>query len=788
MRTCRTSDQPKLTALSFIAGSIQHKPLAASRAKKGNSMSHVITKSGFGRIALLAGAAVLALSSAATAQIETVTVTAEKRAEPLQDVPVSVSAISSQSLERSNINGVAELQQLSPSITFSDSANSRGQGLNVRGIGTQNFSDGVEPSVSTVIDGVVLGRQAMSIFDLVDIDQIEILRGPQGTLFGKNSSAGVLNIITKKPTSDPEFMFGASYGSLNEVKLKASANGAVADDLDARVSGYFIRRDGTGTNFFNGGEVNNDRQWALRGRALYTPMAKLQILVTGDYENIDNTCCQFTPRTATAAYAAAIAPDIASPHNFDANYDGDTFLKQHSGGASVQADYDLGGSSIISITAYRGFHDYDNNDDGDISPLPLISLNNAIQDQSQFTQELRWQSTDDGPFQYTVGAFFFDQWLNSVTRQTANGAALCGPAGTCSSDVVRSISTTSFSLFGQGTYRVTDFFRLIGGLRWTTENLGAAFARLNSPGFIAGFQGQSQLGRSPIKADDSNLSYKVGAQVDLAEDVMGYFTVTSGYKGAAVNLLNNLSAAQIANGEAVLAPETSTAYEAGLRTQFWDKRAVVNLTGFWTKYDNFQAQSFDATQLLFTLSNAGALRTRGFEADVEVQPVAGLSLSGNAAYTEATFLDYTSNCYPNQTVAQGCLAGPPKRQDLSGATLANAPKFTFTLSGDYDFPIDQFDKVGYVHVSYHHTSDVQYNSNQDPNTIQKAYGLMNASIGLEPTDGSYTVSLFVKNLLDQHYASLIGANGLFGGNPGSYVQILPEDARRLIGVSATVHF
>ena len=116
-------------------------------------------------------------------------------------------------------------------------------------------------------DGVVLGRQAMSIFDLVDIDQIEILRGPQGTLFGKNSSAGVLNIITKKPTSDPEFMFGASYGSLNEVKLKASANGAVADDLDARVSGYFIRRDGTGTNFFNGGEVNNDRQWALRGRA-----------------------------------------------------------------------------------------------------------------------------------------------------------------------------------------------------------------------------------------------------------------------------------------------------------------------------------------------------------------------------------------------------------------------------------------------------------------------------------------------------------------------------------------
>jgi iron complex outermembrane receptor protein len=739
------------------------------------------------RMVLLAGAAAAVISSPAAAQIETVTVTAEKRAEPLQDVPLSVSAIGSMALERSNINGIAELQQLSPSITFSDSANSRGQGLNIRGIGTQNFSDGVEPSVSTVVDGVVLGRQAMSIFDLVDIDQVEILRGPQGTLFGKNSSAGVLNIITKKPTADPEFMFGASYGSLNEVKLKGSANGAVTDDVSARLSGYFIRRDGTGTNYFDGGDVNNDRQWALRGRALYTPTSRLQILVTGDYENIDNTCCQFTPRFASPLYASVIAPVVASPDNFDANYESPTFLKQHSWGVSVQADYDLGDSSITSITAYRGFHDYDNNDDGDISPLPLVDLNNAIQDQTQFTQELRWQSTGDDPLQYTVGAFFFGQWLDSVTRQTGT----LGTPFEMGSDVARSIATSSFSLFGQATYRVTDFFRLIGGLRWTTENLDAAFARTTVAGLNGtsgpdiGFQGQGNLARTPIKADDSNVSYKVGAQFDVAEDMMAYFTVTSGYKGAAINLLNNLSAAQISSGDAVLEPETSTAYEAGLRSEFWDKRIVANITGFWTKYDNFQAQSFDATQLLFTLSNAGALRTRGVEADIVVQPAAGLTLSGNAAYTEATFLDYVSNCYPGQTAAQGCIATPKPHQDLSGATLANAPKLTYTLTGDYDFPIDQFDKVGFLHLTYHHTSSILYNSNQDPNSVQDAYDIVNASVGLEPTDGSYTLSLYAKNLFDQRYASFIGANGLFAG---SYVQILPADARRQIGVSLTAHF
>jgi iron complex outermembrane receptor protein len=755
--------------------------------KKGNGMQHLTSASRHIRMILLAGAAAAVLASPVAAQIETVTVTAEKRAEPLQDVPLSVSAISSQSLERSNINGIAELQQLSPSITFSDSANSRGQGLNIRGIGTQNFSDGVEPSVSTVVDGVVLGRQAMSIFDLVDIDQVEILRGPQGTLFGKNSSAGVLNIITKKPTADPAFMLGASYGSLNEVKLKGSANGAVTDNVDARLSGYFIRRDGTGTNYFDGGEANDDQQWALRGRVLYTPTSRLQVLVTADYEDINNTCCQFTPRSASPLYAAVIAPVVASPHNFDANYDSPTFLRQHSWGVSVQADYDLGDSSITSITAYRGFHDYDNNDDGDISPLPLVDVNNAVQDQSQFTQELRWQSTNDDPFQYTVGAYFFGQWLDSVTRQTGT----LGQPFKMGSDVARSISTSSFSLFGQATYRVTDYFRLIGGLRWTTENLDAAFARttvlgLNGPsGPNVGFQGQGILPRTPIKANDSNVSYKVGAQFDLAKDVMAYFTVTSGYKGAAVNLLNNLSAAQIASGDAVLKPETSTAYEVGLRSEFWDRRIVANVTGFWTKYDDFQAQSFDPTQLLFTLANAGALRTRGVEADVTVQPVAGLTLSGNAAYTEATFLNYVSNCYPGQTAAQGCVATPKPHQDLAGATLSNAPKFVFTLNADYDFPIEQFDKVGFVHLTYHHTSSVLYNSNQDPNSIQKAYGILNASIGLEPTDGSYTLSLYVKNLLDQRYASFISANGLFAG---SYVQILPPDARRRIGVSLTANF
>ncbi|HUB84084.1 MAG TPA: TonB-dependent receptor, partial [Rhizomicrobium sp.] len=185
----------------------------------------------------------------------------------------------------------------------------------------------------------------------------------------------------------------------------------------------------------------------------------------------------------------------------------------------------------------------------------------------------------------------------------------------------------------------------------------------------------------------------------------------------------------------------------------------------------------------FILSNAGSLQTKGIEADVEVQPADGLVLSGNAAYTQAQFVNFVSNCYPGQTAAEGCV-GTPAHQSLAGATLSNAPKFTYTLNADYDFPVPSFDKTGYVHVSYHHTSNVQYSNNQDPNTIQKAYGLFDASAGLETNDGRYALSVFVKNLFDQHYASLIVANSLFAG---AYDQILPEDSRRLVGVSLSAH-
>ncbi len=730
---------------------------------------------------LLASIAISAYAIApASAKIETIIVTAEKRSQNLQTVPASVSVISNLQMKRSDINSISELQQLAPSITFSDGPNARGQGINIRGIGTQNFSDGVEPSVSTVVDGVVLGRQAMSVFDLMGIKRIEVLRGPQGTLFGKNASAGVVNIITKQPSNRNSLDAQLSYASLNEVKAQASANVALAHNLDALITGYSVTRDGTGTNIHTGQSFNNDNEWGLRGRLLYRPSRMVKFLLTVDYARINNNCCVATPLIASPLYAAIIAPLKAGPQQRNANYNTPTFEKQTSWGVALETDVNLGFASLTSITAYRGFHDHDNNDDGDLSPLPLLAVNSGLQNQHQFTQELRIASPDGTKLRYTLGAFLFQQRVASFTQQSGS----FGTPYNLGSNVNRSISTTNYAFFGQASYDLITHLRVIGGFRWTHDSMDAEFARINTPGTVAGFPGQPPLAQTPIKASDNNLSYKTGLKYNVVKNVMLYATVASGFKGAAINLLNNLTAGEIASGTAVLKPETSTDYEVGMRSQFWDRRATINLTGFWTHYSNFQSQSYDPATASFVLANAGALRTRGVEADLALHPISGLTLSSNASYTEATFLNYISSCYPGQTAALGC-AGAPARQNLAGAVLANAPKMTFNLSANYDFEIPRINKLGFVYASYYHTSKIQFSNNQDPHTIQPAYGILNFSVGVETENGHYSLSLFAKNLLDQHFASIIFANSFLAG---SYSQIMPADAQRIIGVRVAAHF
>jgi iron complex outermembrane recepter protein len=729
-----------------------------------------------------------------------IVVTAQKREQSLQDVPISVNVLTGDSLEANRISSVEELQQLSPSLSFTNSANSRGQGLSIRGIGTLNFSDGVEPSVSTVIDGVVIGRQAQSVFDLIDIERVEVLRGPQGTLFGKNASAGVISIVTQRPsTTEAEFAGSVSYAELNEVKIRGSASAPiVADKVAARMTGYYIKRDGPIRNIFTGRDVNDQDQWGLRGKLLLTPIENFDLLIIGDYAKIDRDCCIWTARTVNpnTRYFGATGPLRSSllagitpgPANRQVSFDAPTFLRQKSWGISAEANWQLGDHTLTSITAHRKFNLFDNND-ADTAPVNILNLNNADQNQRQFTQELRITSPAGNPLEYVVGAFYFDQKVATLTQVAGTFGSVLPAGAVLGSEINRAITTKNAAAFGEVTLNVSDTLRFVSGARLTTEDLRARFARSNLLGALAAAPNAgAPLNVPALKSDDTAWSYRLAAQYDVTSDVMIYASHSRGYKGSAINMLNNLSAALVASGEAIVRPEIAKNYELGIRSTSFDRKLLVNLTGFVTTFDDFQTQSFNAALAAFVLDNAGKLRTRGIELETIVKPSEGLTFSANAAYTDAEIRSFLGNCFPGQTAAQGC-SGTPARQNLAGKRVNNAPELSFSASSNYQAPLSD-DLSLYLSGTYSYRSKVNFSINQDPNTTQEGYGIFNGSVGFGATDGQWRLSAFAKNLFGKNFATTIFATPFdpTAGLPVGYSQILTESAQRVAGIALDFRF
>ena len=770
------------------------------------------TRSAASKRALFAGvAAIFAIASAPAANAQTaelrdatettlgeLVVTAQKRSERLQDVPVSVNVVSSEALADSHISGLEQLQQLSPSLTFTPAPNTRGQGLSVRGIGTFNFSDGVEPTVSVVLDGVVIGRSAGSFFDFNDVERIEVLRGPQGMLFGKNAAAGVINIVTARPDLfESEGDASLSYASFDEVRAKGSISVPIkSGELAARVSGFYNQSEGVITNVFNGQKYNGLNSYGVRGKVLWSPDDTFDLYATIDYTRADQDCCVGTVRSIlpTTRYFGPTGPTRASlfngvdvgPYSREANFDGKTFNDQSTWGTSVEMTKELGDFTLTSITAYRAFEVEDNND-SDGGPLALLNINSAHQKQDQFTQELRISSPTGQRFEYVAGLFYFDQDVGTTTQVRGNFGQVL-PAGAYLENFIdRAISTRNYAAFGQATFNVTDQLRLIGGLRYTNERLDARFRRIVPAGALAGVPGLGgpALNAPDLDAKDDDLSYKAGAQYRFDDDFMVYGTYSRGYKGQAINLLNNLSAATVTSGQYVLEPETVRSYEIGLRSTPFDRRLTFNLTFFHTEFLNFQAQTFDASTTSFALSNAGKLRSRGGELETQYSPIRALQFTGAVAYADTRVEDFSPACYPGQTAALGCVGG---RQDVTGSGLPNAPMWSYTLGARYNRELENAPFDLNADLSYSYRSSVFFTYG-DPNAVQPGYGLLNLNLGLESKDGRYGLTAFARNLLDEQFVTGIVPGFLDTNASGAgYTQTLSQEAFRRFGLEARMHF
>jgi len=732
-------------------------------------------------------------------------VTARRREERAQDVPIALTAVSGATLERIGAVNLTEIAQLTPTLVIRKN-NARNTFANIRGLGSNAAqNDGLEVGVGFYVDDVYYGRIGASQFDLIDLDRVEVLRGPQGTLFGKNTTAGAINITTRAPQFDTAFTGEASFGEDGYRQLRASLTGPIAQDLAAyRITVSHTQADGELFNLFDNREINDYKNFNVRGQLLLTPAPNFEIRIIGDYskqtsysraESIVGVFTQFAngaPLTNNHLQRAerggyTYRYDINDPFARLVDVNGPVKADMEGYGVSAKADWDLDNVILTSITAWRGW-DWLPDNDVDHTPLQVMLRSGTDNHQRQFSQELRLASAGDRTVDYVVGLYYFWQNVNGLghyqtgpdyavwnNHNAPRALANYAYDGFLSLSVIEPI-TKSYAAFGQLTWDITDSLSLTGGLRFTHEKKSGYFNQYTAGGndlslLSPADQAAAQALRDAIypeveyleKIRHDALTGQVTLSYRVAPDVLTYATYSRGSKSGGLSLGN------LPDGiSPVVDPETVDAWEIGFKSQFWDRRITLNTAAYWTEVKNYQAaiteQIGTTSSFVRYISNIPGVRSRGVEVDLSVAPTRWINFTASAAYNDAIYKDYTNAqvAPENRNLSQV--------QDLSGVQLANAPKFIYHLSADVAQPVSLItpDDEVYARFDYTHRSSNDTSSSNSIYTLIPSYGIANARVGLRLGDGQFDLSLWATNLFDKkYYTALSAANtGLITANLG----------------------
>ncbi|HSC83900.1 MAG TPA: TonB-dependent receptor, partial [Pseudomonas sp.] len=518
--------------------------------------------------------------------LEKVTVTARRRAEDVQDVPTPITTLSGANLEQQKVSKVQDLQQMLPSLNVAF-IHPRQSSIAVRGIGNNPASDGLEGSTGVYLDNVYLGRPGMAVFDLLDIEQLELLRGPQGTLFGKNTTAGVLNISTRKPTFTPERTLELSGGERSYFQGKGTVSGPLTETLAGRLSAYRTREDGYIENTYNGDELNGGEREGVRGQLLFEPNDDFSLRWITDYnaENSDygTTVVYGAPDRYWQRAALVGASPHRDPDDHEVNLDGEQDVSVHQGGSSVEANWNLdGGYSLTSISAYRSWHFSPANDES--LNVPVMDNVGVEVNDRQFSQELRLASPTGERFDYVLGAYAFHQNLgNSAVTDFGPLADLfllgrdLGAINNTYSKVNGKIETDSYALFAQGNWHLTERLEFTAGIRGTYEEKDAHVERFAPQGGAPVTGAVAAIRASQLGAYDSgdlglhnaspsgllSLSYR------FSPELLGYASLSHGEKSGGVNLA--VASAPVAGADSLLVgPERANDAELGIKSNLLD--------------------------------------------------------------------------------------------------------------------------------------------------------------------------------------------------------------------------
>lgn len=762
------------------------------------------------------------------APADEVVVTARRRTENVQDVPIAISVLSGKTLDAQGTYNIGRLTQLQPTLQFY-SQNPRNTFINIRGIGAPFglTNDGFEQGVGIYIDDVYYNRIASATLDFVDVERIETLRGPQGTLYGKNTTAGAINITTRAPSFDFEARGEASFGNLNFKQAKASISGPLSENVAARISVTGTSRRGTLFDTAKSDWIQSQDSIGIRGSILWRATPSVNVTLSGDFNLQDPICCAFayggygpTQRPANRQYPALISYfpgyQVPSTNPYDRLTDADAPLaaRNEHGGLSARVVWDLSDrDTLTSITAWR-YWDWAPGNDRDYTGLPVyVKVNNPTK-QNQYTQEFRFNHQSD-KIGFTAGLFAFHQdihtsgiqqtgaaaskWLLSPTSALSNNPAVLDNV-TAVNDI--RLNNTSLAAYAKVNWNIVEGLTLSPGVRvnydrkkglydsvvtgtasdgtrqivspvpgspycndpWTAAQRGIQASQFFEPRFSAW-----------NVSYDLNLSYKVAPDVNL------YATYARAFKTGGINL-NGVPAD--ANGAPILAastikPEKVDHFEAGIKTQFWDRRATFNLTGFWTEIKDFQANVTNGQfgTVRGYLANAQKVRSRGIEADFSIRPSERFSAYASGAYTDAKYTKFvdapcppelsggttvTGNQQPGPPGVPGALS--PANCNVSGQVLPGVSKWAGSWGAEANVPGGLFDQDGQFYVGYDASYRSKWSSNPSPSiyTWVKGYSLHNFRAGFRTA--KFDVYGWVRNAFDRNYIDLLLAGT--GGNTG----------------------
>ncbi len=746
--------------------------------------SKTILFTGLSAMGLLWPSPATAQDNTTAASSEEIVVTAQRREQDLQDVPVAVSAISGDTLEALNVDGPGQLASLVPSF------DSNAFGVSIRGVGTSTFSTSIELSVSTVVDEVVLGRPEMARGAYYDLERVEVLRGPQGMLFGKNASAGVVSLVTRNANPEAfEFLGNFSVGEEGYEDHNVTLNLPIQPNAAIRVGAYTNRYDGPIENVPDGRDFNGNEEWGARARFLWDITPNLTFRLNADYTEQDNpglwTPFLTRPAGVQQIGLATACGITASQSTRLTCIDGANENLTQTEALSAYFDWALGGGySLSSITAGRRADFYQ---DRDSDSLPVNILNTNINDTAldQFSQEFRLTSPEDRALRYTLGLYYFTLENEQYVDQRGTLGFPLPPGFLLNNTVESTVESESTAVFGQAELDVTDALTLIAGGRFTHDEVSLDFRQFVLPGFLP-FATAVAINQS---TEEDNFSWRLGAQYDLSDDIMLYAVVSRGYKGPGFNqtAISNTTTSQLVR------PEIPTNYEIGLRSEFFEGALVANVTAFSQTFEDYQAQIVDRTvnPSVFRTVNAGELETIGVEADVTAILPPGIVFTASLAYLDATYGDFGEvSCFPGQTVAQGCvLVAAPSTfaYDPSGDRLAGASEWRSTVTAYYERPLTA-SLEGFIRADYNWRSEFNLAATGDPTTVVEAYGVLNGSVGIMDADGGWRLSLWGRNLTDEDYPFSI-FNTPFGSNlGGDYSQVPTIENSRRYGVALSVRY